>query len=255
MIVVMAAVILSASTGTAGPGFDPHMAKGGLPVCMDNLASCTTDLDACTAGLNLFQEDFANSQRLLEECDYDLVQAQEILTMCEEGGIVSNNSIGVPQTGQNDVYSFGDDGDLQAGVPWPDPRFVDNEDGTVTDNLTGLIWAKNTNSPAATTWYDALDICYNLQSDDIDLIDGSIVGDWRLPNIRELQSLMDYGQYNPVLPWDHPFMNVRSSIYWSSTTYAGSAAFAWSVSLSNGYHSPSYKGGNNGYVWCVRGGQ
>ena len=36
----------------------------------------------------------------------------------------------------------GQDGELQAGVNWPTPRFTDNGDGTVTDNLTGLIWLK-----------------------------------------------------------------------------------------------------------------
>jgi hypothetical protein len=183
------------------------------------------------------------------------MQTQEILAICEENSGVSENSLGVPQTGQNTSDAPGDDGDMQSGIPWPDPRFVDNEDGTVTDNLTGLIWAKNTNSSVMASWYDALDICYNLQSDGIDLIDGSIVGDWRLPNIKELQSLIDYGQYSPVLPWDHPFVSVLSSYYWSSTTYGGSVSYAWSVSLSNGFHYPNNKSGKSGYVWCVRGGQ
>ena len=51
----------------------------------------------------------------------------------------------VPKTGQTVSYATGDDGDLQKGVAWPDPRFTDNSDGTVTDNLTGLIWLKNAN--------------------------------------------------------------------------------------------------------------
>jgi len=51
----------------------------------------------------------------------------------------------VPKTGQTTKYSDGDDGDLQKCVAWPDPRFTDNGDGTVTDNLTGLIWLKEAN--------------------------------------------------------------------------------------------------------------
>ena len=51
----------------------------------------------------------------------------------------------VPQTGQTDYYAAGDDGALQKGVPWPTPRFTDNGNGTVTDNLTHLIWLKNAN--------------------------------------------------------------------------------------------------------------
>ncbi len=50
---------------------------------------------------------------------------------------------GVLKTGQTTTFATGDDGDYQAGVPVPNPRFTDNGDGTVTDNLTGLTWLKN----------------------------------------------------------------------------------------------------------------
>ena len=57
----------------------------------------------------------------------------------------------------------GQDGELQKGVAWPNPRFTDNGDGTVTDNLTGLIWLKHascgdlygTNSGGWANWLDA----------------------------------------------------------------------------------------------------
>ena len=49
----------------------------------------------------------------------------------------------------------GHDGDYQMGVPWPDPRFTDNEDGTVTDNLTGLIWLED--ADYITTNYSSYD--------------------------------------------------------------------------------------------------
>ena len=49
------------------------------------------------------------------------------------------------KTGQTVSYALGDDGDLQKGVMWPVPRFTDNGSGTVTDNLTGLIWLKDAN--------------------------------------------------------------------------------------------------------------
>ncbi len=52
----------------------------------------------------------------------------------------------VPKTGQTTPYGAGDDGALQKGVAWPTPRFTDSENGTVTDNLTGLIWLKNANA-------------------------------------------------------------------------------------------------------------
>src|SRR5262245_34242284 len=54
----------------------------------------------------------------------------------------------VPQrvdVGSGESCPTGQDGDKQAGVPFPCPRFTDNRDGTVTDNLTGLVWLKNAN--------------------------------------------------------------------------------------------------------------
>ncbi len=51
----------------------------------------------------------------------------------------------VPRTGQTTSYAVRDDGALQKGVAWPTPRFTDNNNGTITDNLTGLIWLKNAN--------------------------------------------------------------------------------------------------------------
>ena len=51
----------------------------------------------------------------------------------------------VPKTGQVSSFVTGDDGDLRKGVSWPVPRFVDNLDGTVTDNLTGLMWLQEGN--------------------------------------------------------------------------------------------------------------
>ena len=50
---------------------------------------------------------------------------------------------GVPKTGQTTSFYSGDDGELQRGVIWPSPRFMDWGDGTVTDNLTGLMWLKD----------------------------------------------------------------------------------------------------------------
>ena len=51
-----------------------------------------------------------------------------------------------------DPAPTGSDGDLQKGVAWPNPRFTDNANGTVTDNLTGLIWLKNANCFGRPVW-------------------------------------------------------------------------------------------------------
>ena len=166
----------------------------------------------------------------------------------------------VEKTGQTTSYDTGDDGDLQAGVEWPNPRFTDNNDGTVTDNLTGLIWLKNANCPNDfRTWTTVLSDVAQLNTDGTmngnscgDISNGeSHQTDWRLATVKELQSLIDFGRYNPALPTGHPFTGVQSSYYWSSTTYAEANYVAWRVSMNYGSVSNYLKTDSN-YVWPVR---
>lgn len=169
----------------------------------------------------------------------------------------------VPKTGQTTSYYEGDDGGYEKGVAWPEPRFTENEDGTVTDNLTGLIWLRNANCFGPRIWEQALTDCNGLANGQCGLTDGSSGGDWRLPNRREIFSLIDDKYYEPALSnsagtgqWTHgdPFTNlIPNAIYWSSTTYAGSS-HAWFVAMSYGGVEGYYKGGTF-YVWPVRGGQ
>lgn len=67
-------------------------------------------------------------------------------------------SVQLPQTGQISVYRAGDDGDLQKGTIWPGLRFTNNNDGTVTDNLTGLVWLTNANCFGYQDWNTALNL-------------------------------------------------------------------------------------------------
>ena len=164
--------------------------------------------------------------------------------------------MGVPKTGQTNPYLPGDDGDLQMGVEWPDPRFTDNSDGTVTDTLTGLIWLKNANCFGYIVWAQALSDSISLADGSCGLTDGSVGGDWRLPNVKELQSLIDYGQNTPALPLAHPFSVVQSYYYWSSSTYVGySGDCAWIVNMNTGNVEYDDKDNYAYYVWPVRGGQ
>ena len=183
---------------------------------------------------------------------------------------------GVPKTGQTICYDSsgnvitctgtGQDGDLQKGLAWPNPRFTDNNNGTITDNLTKLIWLKNATctdtvggidrSLEQITWADALTWSNNLANGNCSLTDGSIAGQWRLPNVRELQSLVDYSQLNPSLPSNHPFLNFLSIPYWSSTTFitfANLKNVAWTVNFHFGIVGVDEKIVPN-YVTAVRGG-
>ena len=55
-------------------------------------------------------------------------------------------------TGQTTSYVAEDDAALKKGVSWPSARFTDNQNGKVTDNLTGLIWMKNAGCFTPALW-------------------------------------------------------------------------------------------------------
>ena len=79
---------------------------------------------------------------------------------------------------------------------------------------------KNANADGVKTWANALSYCNSLASGLAGLSDGSVAGDWRLPNVKELHSLIDYERNNPALPSGHQFSGVQLTFYWSGTTYS-----------------------------------
>jgi hypothetical protein len=176
---------------------------------------------------------------------------------------------GLPDTGQTACYAFvegqgwvsvpcaeaagaGQDGSYATGCP-SDGRFVlndggtpeDRSDDTVTDNCTGLMWQRDTadvNGDGQSTgqdflpWCEALAYAENLSFAGHD--------DWRLPNVRELQSIVDYGLFNPSID---PVFGAFSFAYWSSTTHALFPGSAWIVHFDCGG-----VGGVQGGVYYVR---
>ncbi|MBF0613746.1 MAG: DUF1566 domain-containing protein [Magnetococcales bacterium] len=158
------------------------------------------------------------------------------------------------QSGQTTQYQSGDDGHLEKGVAWPTPRFTESGNGTVIDQLTGLVWMKNANCWGRQSWSGSLEsmVALNNGTQNCSGYSGTHT-DWRLPNIDELQSLIDYSR-SSSLPAGHPFTGVQYSNYWSSTSYAGNPNNAWNLSFSNGYVGTGTKT-NTFYPWPVRGGQ
>ncbi|MCX5885947.1 MAG: DUF1566 domain-containing protein [Proteobacteria bacterium] len=166
-------------------------------------------------------------------------------------GSFGDSVICLPQTGQKVSYAAGDDGDLEQGVAWPVPRFTDHGNGSVTDNLTGLMWTKNANLPnGGIIWQQALDYVATMNAGTYPNFGYT---DWRLPNRKELQSLTDFSKYGPALPTGHPFTNVQVFYYWSSTTSAVVPDHAWVVYMFDGYVGAAPKSDNHPYVWPVRG--
>ncbi|UZW62173.1 DUF1566 domain-containing protein [Lysobacter enzymogenes] len=104
-------------------------------------------------------------------------------------------------------------------------RFVDNADGTVTDNATGLMWSKATLSEGAIDPRDAARMCGKLD------LAGHM--DWRLPSDHELLSLVDRSRYEPAIDIG-AFPDTMSDCYWTATECAWASYGAWIVDFSYG---------------------
>lgn len=144
----------------------------------------------------------------------------------------------VPGTGQTTSYAGGDDGDLMRGVNWPNPRFIDNGDGTVTDKLTGLMWLQDGLCMSTAGWTTMLTRISNLNTDDDPgcyNYTAKTYSDWRMPNRFEMTSLIDLSEDLPALTTGHPFISITSTGgFWSSTTYADDPVYAWYVDMDDG---------------------
>jgi hypothetical protein len=136
-----------------------------------------------------------------------------------------------------------------AAETWAEPRFTDNGDGTVTDNLTDLVWLKDANCFGQKNWNNAS--AYSLANGQCGLTDGSEAGDWSLPNSHELFSLIDDSQFNPALPSGHPFTGVQAGPYWFRPTSADIEKGARGINMSQGNVFYGYRTSIL-HVWPVR---
>ncbi len=172
----------------------------------------------------------------------------------------STPMVHVAATGENISYAAGDDGALKKGIAWPGARLVDNGDGTVTDSLTGLVWLKDAGCLAGAVWATALTEANQLASGSCGLNDSSKAGQWRLPNLVELESVVDASAGSPAIVAGSPFTNVSAAIYWSSTSYfggQGGSPQAWAIRMSDGRFINdsvnNLKTSSVNQVWAVRG--
>jgi len=147
----------------------------------------------------------------------------------------------VPDTGQTTSYTttFGEDSDYEINLP----SYTDNGSGTITDNVTGLIWQKE-DDDITRVWDDAVSYCNDLSL--------ASYSDWRLSSKKELMSIVDYGTYSPSIDATD-FSATNASKYWSSTTLASNSSYAWPVHFSDGSVDDGYIKTYSYYVRCVRG--
>lgn len=135
-----------------------------------------------------------------------------------------------------------------------DNQFVDNLDGTVTDNSTNLMWKQHQYSEQDAVdfdlklrdWSDSSAYCENLTF--------AGKGDWRLPKIKELLTLVNYNKYSPAMdPSFFPNLSTCCSDYWSSTTVPEDNLSAWTVHMGDhGYIDSKPKVDYFNYSMCVR---
>ena len=120
--------------------------------------------------------------------------------------------------------------------------YVDNADNTITDSRFGLMWQKQDDGTPR-TWEDAITYCEGL----------TLAGwsDWRMPNIKELKSIVVNTRYNPAINPTY-FPNTVSNFYYSSTTFVNNPDWIWGVNFIDGEVNTQPKTGL--YVRCVRGG-
>jgi hypothetical protein len=141
----------------------------------------------------------------------------------------------------------------------PNSQLVDNGNGTITDTATGLIWKKCsegqtndencTGSATLVNWSQALQAAETINSND----GFAEQTDWRLPNIKELQSIVEVACSVPTINSDR-FPNTASSGFWSASARVNGSAYAWGVDFYGG-NSGDYGRSSSSQVRLVRGGQ
>jgi len=177
----------------------------------------------------------------------------------------------LPATGQTASYAPGDDGALRVGSPL---RFRDNGDGTLTDESTGLVWEKKGDDgglhdkDGAFAWEPGAGSVWEWIAAVNAEGGGGFAGrkDWRVPNRKELESIVDAGRFNPALPAAFSsacapgctavVCSCTASLlhYWTSTSVAAAPeTFAWSVLPSSGAVQASSRKTALGHVRAVRG--
>jgi Protein of unknown function (DUF1566) len=96
-----------------------------------------------------------------------------------------------------DCVGTGQDGELQTGAQL---SYTDNGDGTITDKTTGLIWEKLTDDGSIHDWNNVYTWDQAFQKiTDLNLANFAGSNEWRLPNVRELLSIVNYGAHNPAV--------------------------------------------------------
>lgn len=145
-----------------------------------------------------------------------------------------------------DCDGTGQDGEIQAGLGFSPDRFTENNQ-TVDDKNTGLVWLQDANAHKTTMdWDSAFERIARMNSEMAYGFD-----DWRVPTIIELESLIDLSRHSPALPENCLFKEVQE-FYWSSTTSQYDTSYAWVLYMKDGAVGVGHKPLSEFYLWPVR---
>jgi hypothetical protein len=249
-----------------------------LTTCNGNLATCNAGLSTCDSNLNVCDSALTTCNGALATCNSDLGTCPADLGACNADLATCTGATSPPlKTGQTTAFGTGSDGDLQRGVA---RSYTDNGDGTITDNATGLMWEKksedgsihdlgNTYLWSGASFGDTYVMDGDITSVFLATLNSSAFAghsDWRIPNINELLTIVDYQRDNPMVG---PVFNTNCtpgctvttcsctepSFYWSSTNYGFSSGnIAWGYQFLQGGEYGALKSGTGYFARAVRGG-
>jgi hypothetical protein len=138
-------------------------------------------------------------------------------------------------------YAYGQTCNSNITTTKPDSRYTDNNNGTITDSVTNLMWKEcsegytssttscDTGTPESLNW-----ITSHQQVQSVNTAGFASYNDWRLPNKNELLSLVEFKCDSPSIN-QTVFPNTLSAKYWSSTPFIGAGINAWSTDFTDGY--------------------
>ena len=195
----------------------------------------------------------------LEKIDSDL-NSDNIKTGVTIFGISGNANIIDSSSGNVDASA--DDlltgkkawvsGQLIVGTGKAFERYIDNGDGTITDNHIGLTWLKTANCFDAQNWKTTLEFTQNLKNGDCGLTDKSQSGEWRLPTKYEWQIMSNQIYKNSAhSDWRDQFTDIQSTKYWVSSPFTLNETNGLAVATRNGLISVQNKSTKQ-YILPVR---
>jgi hypothetical protein len=245
--------VAAALAGDAPLPTDVQTCNTALTTCGGDLSTCNTNYTTCSGDLGTCNADYLTCLGDLSTCE-----AQPLAQPATSGQTLCYNTTGSVIA----CAGTSQDGELQRGVA---RSFTDNGDGTITDNVTGLMWEKLSDDGTIHDWNDAYTWA-NAFTKVSTLNSTSFAGydDWRVPNLVELETLRNLGAVDPATYSSFytgcaPGCTVttcsctRSTNYWSSSTYADTPSYAWNVDFYDGDNVAPGKTTTN-YVRAVRSG-